>query len=471
MSPTIGQKPPRKSSTKGRHIVQRDPLPKGQSCTTCRQRKVRCDAGRPACRACLRTARFEGRDLTTVVCCYDVKPSAGKKGGKRPPAKVPAAQSGETDDYAVAGGHAVYASTSYDGSTLGDLPVNAGYPMPPLANPYLSTFPLPTRTESYESLAAATSPYLAPAPAISYTPTPPLSYSSAASPDDSVFAHSPPEPSTSTSRPATAYEPHPPTGGPSSSAGLYLPPIAAAMSAYPAHHYTHAHFAPPPMYGQPAPLDGGAYAAPGPSSSYASRGYADSYASYARSYAQSGVYPSALPRIEPYHRGTPSPAPSHAQPAPHAATYTSKKPNLAFHLPPPIPLIASTSSSAYPSPLPGSGYGAGQGQGQQLQRSAEGSYPSLPGSQPSQPSQPSQGDDPTFSLPLQQGAPARSPFPAFGGAASASAGASSGPATPWPTLPSPGGIMWAYPTGAGGSKPAVTPGFGHVDDWLRGLAT
>jgi len=36
-----------------------------------------------ACRACLRTARFEGRDEASVVCCYDKRPAPSKKGGKR----------------------------------------------------------------------------------------------------------------------------------------------------------------------------------------------------------------------------------------------------------------------------------------------------------------------------------------------------------------------------------------------------
>ncbi|GAA5989592.1 hypothetical protein JCM10908_000546 [Rhodotorula pacifica] len=60
----------RQSNTKGKHIVQNNPLPKGQSCASCRLRKVRCDAGIPACKACLRTARFEGRDLSDVRCDY-----------------------------------------------------------------------------------------------------------------------------------------------------------------------------------------------------------------------------------------------------------------------------------------------------------------------------------------------------------------------------------------------------------------
>lgn len=51
MSPTAAvprDKPPRKSSTKGKRLRPNpEPLPKGASCQTCRTRKVRCDAGKP----------------------------------------------------------------------------------------------------------------------------------------------------------------------------------------------------------------------------------------------------------------------------------------------------------------------------------------------------------------------------------------------------------------------------------------
>ncbi|KAM0745660.1 hypothetical protein T439DRAFT_384715 [Meredithblackwellia eburnea MCA 4105] len=63
----------RKSSTKGKHIIQpADALRKGQACLTCKTRKIRCDGQKPACFSCLRTAKFEGRDESTIKCTYSV---------------------------------------------------------------------------------------------------------------------------------------------------------------------------------------------------------------------------------------------------------------------------------------------------------------------------------------------------------------------------------------------------------------
>lgn len=42
-------------------------------------RKVKCDAVHPACGSCQRTARFEGRDPSEVVCTY----GAGRRCGAR----------------------------------------------------------------------------------------------------------------------------------------------------------------------------------------------------------------------------------------------------------------------------------------------------------------------------------------------------------------------------------------------------
>lgn len=82
-----------------------------------------------ACRACLRTARFEGRDLSTVQCCYDSRPSSSKKprkGGKRQEAPVaPAAEDGESGHPGPIAPLAPVASTSYDAGALADLPINA----------------------------------------------------------------------------------------------------------------------------------------------------------------------------------------------------------------------------------------------------------------------------------------------------------------------------------------------------------
>ncbi|GAA6058599.1 hypothetical protein JCM10212_004010 [Sporobolomyces blumeae] len=45
-------------------------LTKGAACTMCKRRKVRCDAIKPACTACQRSARFKGEDPALVCCDY-----------------------------------------------------------------------------------------------------------------------------------------------------------------------------------------------------------------------------------------------------------------------------------------------------------------------------------------------------------------------------------------------------------------
>ncbi|BGP14203.1 hypothetical protein JCM10213v2_002146 [Rhodosporidiobolus nylandii] len=45
-------------------------LAKGAACATCKARKVRCDAIKPACTACRRSARFRGEDPNSVCCSY-----------------------------------------------------------------------------------------------------------------------------------------------------------------------------------------------------------------------------------------------------------------------------------------------------------------------------------------------------------------------------------------------------------------
>ncbi|GAA5960695.1 hypothetical protein JCM3765_007294 [Sporobolomyces pararoseus] len=48
-------------------------LPKGSSCSTCKARKVKCDAIKPACTACKRSARHRHEDPELVRCCYSSK--------------------------------------------------------------------------------------------------------------------------------------------------------------------------------------------------------------------------------------------------------------------------------------------------------------------------------------------------------------------------------------------------------------
>ncbi|GAA6048235.1 hypothetical protein JCM3770_006496 [Rhodotorula araucariae] len=460
MSPTGGRKPLRKSSTKGKHIVQRDPLPKGQSCTTCRQRKVglvtRSSDDRALTHAPRRCAAPQNVPLVALV----FEPPASKGGTSAPflARQMPVLHTHQRPTKArrSRGPRSTLVVRSLKVRAVAKLAhlLFRTDATPPLANPYMSTFPAPQHSSgSCELLAAAGTAYLAPAPPHSYTPTPPLSYSSAASPDESLFAHSPPTQNASILRPPTAEELYPPAGVPWSTAGLCLPPMASEVSAHPMPYDTTNSL----VYGSPAPLDASSYA----SVAYPTHAHAVPWPTYCRAEPVSGMYPSALPRIEPLVLATPSPAAGSATPSRVAAGYTLKKPTLAFHLPPPISFTSSMSSSTYQTPYPGASLA--------LQRSASGSYPSLPTSQPSH--GPSHADDPTFSLPLQQGGDrltpglaAHSPCAAFDGASSG------GPATPWPALHSPGGLVWAYPAGAGASKPAVTPGFGHVDDWLRGLS-
>ncbi|CAH7671301.1 hypothetical protein BY996DRAFT_4574995, partial [Phakopsora pachyrhizi] len=55
---------------KSKRYVSR-PLQRNQACTTCRSRKVRCDAQKPACGACRRSAAAHGEDPSLVICHYD----------------------------------------------------------------------------------------------------------------------------------------------------------------------------------------------------------------------------------------------------------------------------------------------------------------------------------------------------------------------------------------------------------------
>ncbi|GAA5843193.1 hypothetical protein JCM11251_001679 [Rhodosporidiobolus azoricus] len=53
------------SAAAAKHI-----LPKGLACASCKARKVKCDAVRPACSACRRSAKFRGEDPSTVTCVF-----------------------------------------------------------------------------------------------------------------------------------------------------------------------------------------------------------------------------------------------------------------------------------------------------------------------------------------------------------------------------------------------------------------
>ncbi|KAM0790116.1 hypothetical protein ACM66B_005442 [Microbotryomycetes sp. NB124-2] len=61
------------SSRAGRTIVRINSLPRGLSCQPCRDRRVRCDAQKPACGACLRKAKWDGRNVDAEHGCVYVK--------------------------------------------------------------------------------------------------------------------------------------------------------------------------------------------------------------------------------------------------------------------------------------------------------------------------------------------------------------------------------------------------------------
>ncbi|KAH8929524.1 hypothetical protein BT69DRAFT_175083 [Atractiella rhizophila] len=57
-----------KKRTRTRKVI--NPLQRGLACETCRKRKVRCCASKPACTSCRRTAIVRGRDPSKVICVY-----------------------------------------------------------------------------------------------------------------------------------------------------------------------------------------------------------------------------------------------------------------------------------------------------------------------------------------------------------------------------------------------------------------
>ncbi|BGO94050.1 hypothetical protein NBRC10512_003683 [Rhodotorula toruloides] len=441
---------PRKSSTKGKSIVQKNPLPKGQSCSVCRARKVRCDAGRPACRACLRTARFEGKDLSTVVCQYDTKVGGGAE-GKKGKGKAVASSPGNStisssgtarpgdDGWGMSGFQASLDAALAAGGSLTELPANATLP------PMPSATTLSTPSQMYDPSLGG-SPYLPTAlPPLAYTPTPPLSYSSGE--DESIFAYSPPATTAHASGlTAATYDPW--TGG-------GQPPLASTSRVL-------------PLPQQHAPLPPGYYFVPtnaawyaqgaggqgGPSQSYSGSPQSTPYGYPSQQYATQ--YPAAphsypTPQYQPYppsssqHSSATPPQPLPPPQKPRMPAYQLKKPHLSFELPPPI--ITSALSPSHP---PSAGFS-----------------PAISYARAS--------NDPTFSLPFAH-APqgdVNSPF----GAGGANFHSGLTPSTPqasyagmWPT-PGAGGAAQVngngQASGAGGK--AGTPGLANVDEWLRGL--
>ncbi|KAH9821619.1 hypothetical protein DFH28DRAFT_883098 [Melampsora americana] len=67
------------SKSKPKRLVSR-PLQRNQACSTCRSRKVRCDAARPACGACCRSAAAHGEDPSIVLCQYEIDQQNSQEG-------------------------------------------------------------------------------------------------------------------------------------------------------------------------------------------------------------------------------------------------------------------------------------------------------------------------------------------------------------------------------------------------------
>lgn len=59
---------------------KKKPLARNSACLTCRTRKVRCDAGKPACGPCVKTALLHGEDPRAIQCDYDSALTKGPSG-------------------------------------------------------------------------------------------------------------------------------------------------------------------------------------------------------------------------------------------------------------------------------------------------------------------------------------------------------------------------------------------------------
>ncbi|GAA5940334.1 hypothetical protein JCM10213_007502 [Rhodosporidiobolus nylandii] len=416
-----GQPKKRVSSTKGRHIVQVNP------------------------------SAVQARNQ------YDGKAYAGRKKGKAPAGG--ATRTGQVKDETEG-------STEAGGSVVQGLPGQSGFvPLPP-PDAFLPVGYSAQRAGPYDAPSSATFLSQQSAgnalPPLPYVPTPPLSYTSSASPDDSTFAYSPPhEPATVPSAPASAsvYDassssfprPLPPLGGSVSFPSSSLPCAtlsggAAGVGAgiYPPHQRSSSGHGVPPSV---AAADASAYVV----AQYSQRSQQEQYSTYA--------LPLQLPPIDPY--GYPAyPAPrKHGEAAPpahqlppsvtyisashqHPSAVTGYGTPLHYHRPAPPPAYYRSSPALYAQPQP------------PAPSSLSGGYPSRA------PTPASVAADPTFSLPLHDD-PSSSAV-----AAPRSMTNSRGGAPLYLPLPSPSAGVY----GAQQGKQTPTPGFADVDSWLRGLA-
>ncbi|GAA5921262.1 hypothetical protein JCM3775_002965 [Rhodotorula graminis] len=155
-----------------KHILQ-----KGAACSTCKARKVRCDAAKPACTACRRSARFRGDDPNLVLCSYSATRRCGPAPGASPEA---AARVKEVKARALSPLHpvAVEAVSSDCAATSArysepSFPILSSAPshLPPSPSTS-SSFPCASTSTSTSSLEVIASPSLSPAPRRFVLPAP-----------------------------------------------------------------------------------------------------------------------------------------------------------------------------------------------------------------------------------------------------------------------------------------------------------
>ncbi|BGP24557.1 hypothetical protein JCM10295v2_003475 [Rhodotorula toruloides] len=445
---------PRKSSTKGKSIVQKNP----SVVTPEDQNPLHSLLGTldTACRACLRTARFEGKDLSTVVCQYDTKvggSTSGKKGKGKAVCSSPGNSTISSSGTARPGDEGLAMSdfqTSLDaalaaGGTLTELPPNATLPSMPTATSFS------TPSQMYDASLGG-SPYLPTAlPPLAYTPTPPLSYSSGE--DESIFAYSPPATNAHASGMTARYDPWTNGGQPSASTSRVLPlpqqhaPLPPGYYIVPTNSAWYAPGVGGPQHGGPSqPYSGSPHLQVRSHQQPTPCGYpSQPYAAQQPPYSTLQFLQQYPPSSSQHSSATlPQPVPPHQKP--RMPSYQLKKPHLSFELPPPIITSGTGITPSHPSPA---GF-------------------------PSAISYARTSNDPTFSLPFAQPqGDIQSPF----GVGGANFHSGLTPSTPQASYAG----MWPTPGGAGapqnangqqvsatGGK-AGTPGLANVDEWLRGL--
>ena len=76
---SVDHQPGSANGRSGRAKEHNPALSRNQACRTCRARKVRCDAVKPACSACRKTANVQNKNPDEVVCEYDLEEVSSRK--------------------------------------------------------------------------------------------------------------------------------------------------------------------------------------------------------------------------------------------------------------------------------------------------------------------------------------------------------------------------------------------------------